>query len=156
MNANTLWSFNTARFHVVCTAEEEWGVDLSWDETGEVAEKLNSGEYTVFCAKVAVYLDGREVAADYLGQCIYSDPADFVTEHRDPDRMNRNCSIRRDTDCPDCMGTGESFPLVTCKRCGGYGAYRGSTICHYFPDMVNTAISEARKALTDLPTLRAA
>lgn len=24
-------------------------------------------------------------------------------------------------DCPDCMGTGESFPMVTCKRCEGSG-----------------------------------
>lgn len=23
--------------------------------------------------------------------------------------------------CPDCMGTGESFPMVTCRRCEGYG-----------------------------------
>ena len=128
---DTLWQFDTARFSIVCTAEEEWDVDLSWDETGETAEKLASGEYVVFCAKVAVYLDGREVAADYLGQCIYADAADFTTGHRDTDPMNRNCSIMR-------KGRGNI------------------SICHYFPDMVATAVAEARKALTNLPTLRAA
>lgn len=27
----------------------------------------------------------------------------------------------RTADCPDCIGTGESFPCVTCKRCKGTG-----------------------------------
>ena len=128
---DTLWKFATTRFSIVCTAEEEWDVDLSWDETGETAEKLASGEYVVFCAKVAVYLDGREVAADYLGQCIYDRSPDFVTAHRGPDPMNRNCTIMRKV--------------------------RGDiSICHYFPDMVSIAVAEALKALTNLPTLRAA
>ncbi len=127
----TLWRFTTDRFTIVCTAEEEYDVDLSWDETGETLEKLNSGEYVVFCAKVAVYLNGREVAAAYLGQCIYADAADFATGHRDTDPMNRNCSIMRKA--------------------------RGNVIiCHYFPDMVSMAVAEARKALTNMPTLRAA
>ena len=130
--SDTLWKFDTARFSIVCTAEEEWDVDLSWDETGETAGKLASGEYVAFCAKVAVYLDGREIASDYLGQCIYDRSPDFVTAHRGPDPMDRNCSIMR--------------------------AERGHNvaICHYFPDMVSVAISEARKALQDIPTMRAA
>ncbi len=132
MHTEHLWSFKTARFSIVCTAEEEWDVDLSWDETGEVAEKLISGEFVVFCIKVAVYLDGREVATDYLGQCIYADAAEFVTGHRDTDPMSRNCSIMR--------------------------AAHGGNVCigHYFPDMVATAISEARQALSNVPYLRAA
>ncbi len=132
MDNETLWEFKTDRFSVVCTAEEEWDVDLSWDDTGEVAEKLASGEYVVFCAKVAVYLDGREIATDYLGQCIYVDAEEFVTGHRDTDPINRNCSIMR--------------------------AARGGNvvICHYFPDMVSMAISEARGALRNMPAIRAA
>ena len=56
----------------------------------------------------------------------------FWTDHRDSDPMNRNCSIMR--------------------------AARGGNvvICHYFPDMVRTAVDEARKALANIPYLRAA
>lgn len=131
MTGKTLWEFNTARFAVRCTAEEEWDCDLSWDDTGETAEKINSGEWCIFCAKVAVLLDGREIAADYISQCIYADPSEFVTAHRDPDPLNRNCTI-------------------------GKAARDGAFICHYFPDMVSIAIGEARKALANVPTLRAA
>ena len=130
---NKLWDFSTARFRVVCTAEDEdHAIDLSWDESGEVAEKLDSGEYVVFCAKVAVYLDGSEIATDYLGECIHADPDDFVTGHRDPDPMHRNCSIMRAT--------------------------RGGNACigHYFPDMVSTAIREARDVMrSPAPRMRA-
>lgn len=72
-----IWKFETARFTVVMTAEPEYDLDLSWDETGEVAESIESGKFDVFCAKCAVLLDGREIATDYLGQCIYETPETF-------------------------------------------------------------------------------
>jgi hypothetical protein len=59
------------------TAEPEYDLDLSWDETGEIAAGVEDGTYTVFCAKCAVFVDGEEIAADYLGQCIYADIMDF-------------------------------------------------------------------------------
>jgi len=121
-----MWRFKTERFTVICTAEDEWDVDLSWDETGETAEKIASGEWTAFCVKVAVLFDGVEISADYLGQCIYADCEDFVTGHRDTDPMNRCCSLN-----PRNVG-------------------------HYFPDMVSTAIKEARQALSNVPKIRAA
>lgn len=127
---NELWRFETARFAVVCTAEVGDDLDLSWDDTGEVRERIESGLYVMFCAKVAVLLDGREIAADYLGQCIYESGREFVTSHRDPDPMNRNCTLMR-------------------AARGGQGA-----IGHYFPDMVSIAVKEAREALIDQPTMR--
>jgi hypothetical protein len=72
-----IWKFETARFTVVMTAEPEHDLDLSWDDTGEVAKGIESGKFDVFCAKCAVLLDGREIAADYLGQCIYETPETF-------------------------------------------------------------------------------
>lgn len=72
-----MWRFETARFAVVWTIHGCYDLDLSWDTTGEVAEKLESGEYQAFDSEIAVYLDGREIAADYLGGSIYADPADF-------------------------------------------------------------------------------
>lgn len=116
----TLWTFSTRRFRVSCEIEPDDYLDLSWDDTGEVAEKLKSGEYVAFQTRVAVYLDGVMIGADYLGGSIYADPEDFVTEHRDPDPKNRNCSAN---------------------------SYR---VCHYFPDMVSGAIAEARAHLADV------
>ena len=72
-----IWRFKTARFCVDVTAEPEFCPDLSFDETGEIAEGIASGKYDCFCAKAAVYLDGREIAADYLGGCIYERADDF-------------------------------------------------------------------------------
>lgn len=73
----TVWEFKTARFRVAFEIEPEDDLDLSWDETGEVREGLESGLYVAFVAKLAVYLDGREVGADYLGGCIYESPEAF-------------------------------------------------------------------------------
>ena len=128
---DNLWTFKTARFTLSCDALVEDYPDLSWDETSEVAEKINAGEYMLFCARVTVYLDGREIASDYLGNCVY-EPGSFETDHRGPDPMNRNCTFMR--------------------------AARGRNvvICHYFPDMVRAAIAEARKVLADVPVMRGA
>lgn len=134
MNFETeLWRFETARFAVVWTIQPCDSLDLSWDETGEVAENLNEGVWGAFDSKVAVYLDGNEIAADYPSESIYADPADFRSNHRDPDPMNRNCSIMRER-------RGES-----------------GVIGHYFPDMVRTAVAEARQHIAelDLPRMRA-
>lgn len=73
----TIWQFRTRNFTVRVTAEEECDVDLSWDDTGEVADKIARGLYTVFCAKCAIYYRGRAIATEYLGNCIYESPDDF-------------------------------------------------------------------------------
>ena len=69
--------FKTARFTVRITAEEDFDLDLSFDDTGEVAEKLESGEYVNFCVKAECFLDGNSIATDYLWECVYEDPKDF-------------------------------------------------------------------------------
>jgi hypothetical protein len=121
-----IWKFETERFTIVATAETEYDPDLSWDETGEVTEKIEAGEWELFCAKVADVLDGREIATDYLGNCVYVSADDFARGHRDPDPMNRNCSAMR--------------------------AARGNvSICHYFPGMVSEAVAYARNYLKDNP-----
>lgn len=127
----TLWTFKTANFRVECRAHPADDLDLSWDETGEAARRIDSGEYIAFDAEVAVFCRGVKVASEWLGGCIYNSGEEFVTSHRDADPMNRNCSIMR--------------------------AERGNVaICHYFPAMVAEAIAEARRCLNDAPRLRAA
>lgn len=61
-------------------SDEEWP-DLSWDETGEVADKIARGIWGNFLFRVQVTLDGREIGVDYLGNSIYADPEDFYLEH---------------------------------------------------------------------------
>ncbi|WP_420408682.1 hypothetical protein [Hoeflea sp.] len=135
MTYETVWTFNTARFSVSLEIAQECGFQYDGDdETGETQAALDSGDLVAFDSRVVVRLDGREVAADHLGASVYraDDVAAFWTAHRDKDPMNRNCEAMR--------------------------AARGQNvlICHYFPDMVRIAISEAREALTSLPALRAA
>lgn len=69
--SETFWTFETARFRITLEALPEYDLDLSWDDDGSTREGLESGLYVAFVAKVAVYLDGQEVGADYLGGCIY-------------------------------------------------------------------------------------
>lgn len=127
-----LWKFETARFKVTLDWEWEQYPDISWDETDETRENLESGKWGCYSFRVRVTVDGRELSVDYLGNSIYEDVTKFVTAHRDPNPMNRNCSIMR--------------------------AARGGNvcICHYFPGMVSEAISAARKALCDVPRVRCA
>lgn len=130
----TVWTFKTARFVVALAIEESPGYQYDGDdENGETQAALDAGEFVAFDSAVTVSLDGREIAADYLGASVYAadDVAEFWTAHRDPDPMNRNCEAMR--------------------------AARGNcSICHYFPSMVSEAIAQARDALSHIPEMRAA
>jgi hypothetical protein len=123
------WSFETARFEVALYIEpayyETWGDD-------ETDDGIRSGRLVCFDSTVVVSLDGEEIAADNLGQSVYEDGnvKAFWTDHRDPDPMNRNCTIMR-------AARGEN-----------------AVVCHYFPSMVRQAISEARAALRNVPYIR--
>lgn len=128
-----MWKFKTASFRIVAMIEQDYDLDLSWDETGETREKLESGEWQSFGTTVTVYTkDGHELASDSLWGSIYAEPWDFFTEHRSADPMNRNCSAMRQA--------------------------RGAavTICHYFPDMVTGVVRQAREALCKMPKVRCA
>lgn len=118
-----VWSHETARFRVELALEPEELDPADCFQFDDDVEAVRNGSVAWFCAAVRVYLDGREVAADYLGGCAYEPASDFWTAHRDPDDMNRNCSIFR-------AARGENV-----------------SICHYFPDMVRQAIAEARSYL---------
>lgn len=129
MNAETVWEFKTARFRVALEVSPEDMDPADSFEFQDDIDAVKSGTVEWFCATVAVYLDGRKVGSDSLGGCAYNTVKEFYTSHRDPDPMNRNCSIMR--------------------------AKRGKvSIGHYFPDMVAEAISDARRTLADAPRLR--
>ena len=74
---NYIYTFHTKNFRVAVTAIEDPDVDLSWDESGEVIEKLNSGELQTFAVCVSVSHEGKIVGEAYLGGCIYESPEAF-------------------------------------------------------------------------------
>lgn len=77
MNTETIWQFRTANFRIAYEVFPEYDLDLSWDEDGETRDRLERGLLVAFVAKVAIYWQGREIAADYLGNCIYENAEDF-------------------------------------------------------------------------------
>ena len=77
MTFNTIWKFETKRFRVTLAWDWEDSPDLSWDETGEVLAKLESGEWGNYCFRLMVECDGHEVACEYLGNSIHADPSEF-------------------------------------------------------------------------------
>ena len=108
--------FHTQNFSVIVDAVEDPDIDLSFDETGEVMEKLESGEFIGFAVRARVLFDGTEIAADYLGGCIY-ESIDAFMDHRECGKQNREYAAQ-----------GKS------GRCGSY-----------FHDMIRTACSDARR-----------
>jgi len=135
--SNILWTFKTKNFETVLSWEYEECPDLSWDETGEITEKLNSGELGNFTFWVHVFgPNGQELACESLGNSIYADPSVFARDHRDSDPMNRNCTLMR------AAWRGEGDPSAKVS------------ISHYFPGMISEAIGGARKALAGLQSVR--
>lgn len=77
-----MFRFETANFVVRAVIVPDDDVDTSFDETGETAAKINSGEWEAFCTIVTVSTKtGLEIGSDALGGSIYADPRDFFTEH---------------------------------------------------------------------------
>jgi len=131
----TVWTFKTASFHIDLKIEEEFGIRYDGDDPGgEIQAKLESGEYISFTSKACVSINGIEIGNDFLCGSIYDrfEMSEFWTMHRSPDPRHRNCSIMRDK----------------------HPAGPNVSVGHYFPDMVRTAIREARTWLADLPKLR--
>ena len=65
------------------TTQLELLFDPSEDYYQELVEKLESGEWEHFIARVRVLYDGREMAAEYLGSCVAADPAEWFNTDQD-------------------------------------------------------------------------
>lgn len=121
----TIRKFKTANFTVIMDALPEDDLDLSFDDDGSVAEKLDSGEFIAFVARARVLFQGEEVAVDYLGSCIY-ETLDAFMDHRACGRQNR-----------------EHEAEGRAGRCGSY-----------FTDMIHTVCAEARKHIAELKAVK--
>lgn len=119
----TVWTFRSGRITVSLKLEQEQNYEYDGhDPDGETQAALDRGDYIAFSSVVTVERDGEEIGWDALGGSVYAlgEVHEFWTAHRDPDPMNRNCSIR-----------GEPVAVI----------------CHYFPDMVRIAVAMARETL---------
>lgn len=118
----TIRTFRTANFRVIVDAIACDSLDLSWDETGEVREKINNGELLAFDVRARVVHDDLgEIASDYLGGCIYESLEAFM-DHKECAAQTRKL------------------------RAEGSNAVVGS----YFSDMVRNVCRDARKRLAEL------
>lgn len=77
MSGEILWQFKTRNFTVQWLVSPCYELDLSWDESGEAAENIESGFWEAFDSEMRVLFRGAEVGAAYLGQSIYKDVSDF-------------------------------------------------------------------------------
>jgi len=121
----TMRTFKTKNFTVIADAIEENDPDFSFDDTGETQDKVNSGEWMCFTARVRVLLHGREMSADYLGNCIYASLGAFM-DHKECGKQNKEYAAQ-----------------------GKEGRCRS-----YFSDMIHTAIASARKTLKEEKTIK--
>lgn len=121
----TIREFKTRHFTVCVDALEDYDVDLSFDDTGEVRKQLERGDLICFTARATVYYLGTELATDYLGGCIYESLADFM-DHKECGAQTRKL------------------------RAEGSNAVCGS----YFADMVKSVCEEARTEIAKMQTIK--
>lgn len=129
---DALWSFATARFSVEFHAGEESSSPSDSFEFQEDIDFASDGELAHWFSAVVLI---RDVATDYvigcdtLGGCSYNSLKEFVTGHRSADADNRNTLAMK---------------------------ARNTVICHYFPDMVRSAIADTRKFVRRYDGIKAA
>ena len=74
----TIRTIKAGRFTVSVRALEEPDLDLSFDDDGSISKALDAGTLQAFCVEAVCTLDGIELAADHLGNCIYKRPREFM------------------------------------------------------------------------------
>ena len=82
--------FKRKNFTVLVRAVEDQDVDLSFDDTGEVARKIDSGEFQCFGVITTLLFRGAEIAEDSLWGCIYEEPKAFM------DHLGLSAKARKD------------------------------------------------------------
>jgi hypothetical protein len=75
----TIWQFETPRFTVTCDVTPEDMDPAESLEEQEDIDAIRDGAVDWFVARVRVLLDGKVIAADYLGGCAYRNASDFVS-----------------------------------------------------------------------------
>lgn len=131
----TIREFKRKNFSVVVKAMEDHDLDLSFDETGETARKIDSGELMGFGVVVEVFANGLDVGSDSLWNCVYTNPRAFM-DHFGARVYNRKLQAKENR---KAKREGREPHKICC----------GS----YFSDMVREAIADARKNLDRVKSL---
>jgi hypothetical protein len=164
-------AFETENFRVVVDALPEDDLDLSWDEDGETARKLESGLLVAFVARARVILKetGEELAADYLGGCVHED-LDAFQDHRQCAaytrkliRQNGRFQIyRKARPYPSCLSNSDKLKkrgFATRERAEAWAAANAKEpyeifetgVCgSYFAGMVSEVVKDARKRFAEV------
>jgi hypothetical protein len=163
----TIRTFETPNFRVVVDAIEDFDVDLSWDEDGSTRAGLESGNLIAFCARARVFLKSspwQELAADYLGGCIYKSLAEFA-DHRECgianrkriEREGRFQIYRKARPHEHCLSASDKLKkrgFATRERAEvwarqnatePYEIFEAGKCGSYFAGMISESIKEARK-----------
>lgn len=165
----TIREFETEQFKVVIEALIEDDLDLSWDDSGEIVNKLESGDLIAFCAHSYVLHKptGAILGEDYLGDCIYKSLRDFA-DHRECARQNRHRIrrygryqiYRKNRPYEHCLresdklrkrgfstrDKAESWAKENTHE--AYEVFESGKCGSYFSDMIAQCIAEARKQLS--------
>lgn len=165
-NENVMREFETENYIVRATAEEEFDLDLSWDEDGSTLAGLNSGEFISFCAHVEVIHKptGAVLGEDYLGNCIYRSFDDFM-DHRACAAQNRKTEkrfgryqiYRKNRPYESCLSNSDKLrprgfatevkaeAWAKANVTEEYQIFPTGKCGSYFADMISSAIADARK-----------
>lgn len=171
----TIRRFETENFTVSIDAFEDDHTDLSFDDTGEIRRKLQSGDLIAFKVecKVIHKPTGTELGADYLGRCIYESIEAFQ-DHRECGKATRR-RIRREgrfqiyrenRPFKQCLSRSDKLRkrgFATRERAEAwayanvtepYEIFESGTCGSYFADMIHSAIAEARREVSKLTEIK--
>lgn len=167
----TIREWKTENFHVIIDAVEEECPDLSWADE-ETLHRLEIGSLVNFTARARVFLRGKEIASDYLGNCIYKSLDDFQ-DHKECAAETRKLWKRQGKfnilrgPMRDGVVTKQDYlkarGFMTRERAEQWARQNAKEEYHitesagcgsYFSDMVRTVISEARKEVASIKDVR--
>ena len=164
-------TFETENFRVSVDAEYDCDTDLSFDDTGEVRRKLESGDFISFQVSCTVTHKptDTELGANYLGGCIYESIEAFM-DHRACGRQNRRRArreglyqiYRKNRSCESILSRKDKLrkrgfatreraeSWATANATEPYEIFKSGLCGSYFADMIHSAIGEARKQVAKL------
>ena len=174
-DSSVIRQFQTENFRVVVEALPEDDLDLSWDDTGKTAERLDAGDLIAFVAHAYVeYMPtGAILGEDYLGNCIYKNFEDFA-DHRACGRANRRNHkrfgafqvYRKNRPYESCLSQSDKLKKrgfssrakaeawAKANATEAYEIFESGKCGSYFTDMISECISEARKNLAKMADIK--
>lgn len=165
-----VWRFETPRFAVIAEV-----TDCDTDPAGQFSDQrdvdmIRNGECAWFDARVRIVLrdTGETLGADYLGGCAYAKPADLFRHHASytaelRDLRARHARLLRQarrwpprSRTADLAQAGQvRREIAQIKEILRNNAMLSPAVCfgEYGPDMVRSAIDDARKHIAKLADL---